>query len=52
MNISLPHVLHPESPAGKGFADLVFEPRKNSTLPAFIVELKWGASVEEAVEQM
>ena len=46
------YVLHRESPAGKGFADLIFEPRKNCTLPAFIVELKWGVSAEEAVKQI
>ena len=46
------YVLHRESPAGKGFADLIFEPRKNCTLPAFIVELKWGASAEDAVQQI
>lgn len=41
-----------EAPAGKGFADLVFEPRKNSSMPAFIVELKYDHSAEEAVEQI
>lgn len=41
-----------EAPAGKGFADLVFEPRKNSSMPAFIVELKCDHSAEEAVEQI
>lgn len=46
------YVLHREYPAGKGFADLIFEPRKNCTLPAFIVELKWGASAEDAVQQI
>lgn len=41
-----------EAPAGKGFADLVFEPRKNSSMPAFIVELKYDHSAEKAVEQI
>lgn len=41
-----------EAPAGKGFADLVFNPRKNSSTPAFIVELKCDHSSEEAVEQI
>lgn len=41
-----------EAPAGKGFADLVFNPRKNSNMPAFIVELKCDRSAEEAVEQI
>ena len=39
-------------PAGKGFADIVFEPNRNCNLPALIVELKWGHSAEEAVEQI
>ena len=30
-----------ELPAGKGFADLVFKPRKNCHSPALIVELKY-----------
>ena len=34
-------------PAGKGFADIVFEPNRNCNLPALIVELKWGHSAEE-----
>jgi len=41
-----------EAPAGKGFADLVFQPRKNFHLPAFIVELKCDHSAEDAVEQI
>jgi len=46
------YVMHREMPAGKGFADLIFEPRKNCNLPAFIVELKWNKSDEIAVEQV
>ena len=46
------YVLHRESPAGKGFADLIFEPRKNCSLPAFIVELKWNKSSGKAVKQI
>jgi len=41
-----------EAPAGKGYADLVFNPRKNSSMPAFIVELKCDHSAEETVEQI
>ena len=36
------YTLHREMPAGKGFADIVFEPNRNCNLPALIVELKWG----------
>lgn len=46
------YVMHRETPAGKGFADLIFEPRKNTNMPAFIVELKWGHSAEEALSQI
>lgn len=46
------YVMHRETPAGKSFADLIFEPRKNTNMPAFIVELKWGHSAEEALEQI
>ena len=46
------YTLHREMPAGKGFADIVFEPNRNCNLPALIVELKWGHSAEKAVEQI
>ena len=46
------YTLHREMPAGKGFADIVFEPNRNCDLPALIVELKWGHSAEEAVGQI
>ena len=46
------YTLHREMLAGKGFADIVFEPNRNCYLPALIVELKWGHSAEEAVEQI
>lgn len=41
-----------ELPAGKGFADIVFLPHKNSNLPALIVELKWDLSAEGAISQI
>ena len=46
------YTLHREMPAGKGFADIVFEPNRNCNLPALIVKLKWGHSAEEAVKQI
>ncbi len=46
------YVIHREMPAGKGFADLIFEPRRNCSLPAFIVELKRSQSDKTAVEQI
>ena len=42
-----------EMPAGKGFADLVFLPRKNHMdKPAMIVELKWDKSADSAIKQI
>lgn len=41
-----------ELPAGKGYADLVFRPRKNNSNPAMIVELKYDKSAEGALEQI
>ena len=46
------YTLYREIPAGKGFADIVFEPKRSCNLPALIVELKWGHAVEEAIEQI
>lgn len=40
-----------EMPAGKGFADLVFFPRKKNK-PPMVVELKWDKSVEGAIAQI
>lgn len=41
-----------EMPAGRGFADLVFLPRKEyPELPALLLELKWDKSVEAAIWQ-
>lgn len=41
-----------EMPAGKGFADLVFLPRKNHSGPAIIVELKCNETAQTALDQI
>ncbi|MGN0153991.1 MAG: AAA family ATPase [Lachnospiraceae bacterium] len=41
-----------ELPTGKGFADVVFLPRKYSDKPAMIVELKYDQSAEGAIAQI
>ena len=42
-----------ELPGGKGFADLVFVPRKKfADKPALVVELKWDKSAEGAIQQI
>lgn len=46
------YMLVREMPAGKGFADIVFLPRRNADKPAMIIELKWDKSADGAVEQI
>lgn len=41
-----------ELPSGKGFADIVFLPRKTSDKPAMVVELKYDESAVGAIEQI
>jgi hypothetical protein len=41
-----------ELPSGKGYADIVYIPRKNSQYPAMIVELKWNKTVQGAIDQI
>ena len=47
------YVIHRELAGGKGFADLVFIPRKKfQEKPAIVVELKWDKDVEGAISQI
>lgn len=46
------YTIERELPAGKGYADLVFKPRKNNSNPALIVELKYDKSADGALEQI
>lgn len=47
------YTVHREMVGGKGFADLVFIPRKRfQDKPALVVELKWNQSAEGAIEQI
>ncbi|MEE3450830.1 MAG: PD-(D/E)XK nuclease domain-containing protein [Acutalibacteraceae bacterium] len=41
-----------ELPTGKGIADVVFIPKRDTSLPAMIVELKWNESSESAIKQI
>lgn len=41
-----------EFPSGKGYADIVFLPRRRSGKPAMVVELKYNKSAEGAIEQI
>lgn len=47
------YTVHRELVGGKGFADLVFIPRKKfQEKPALVVELKWDKMVEGAINQI
>jgi hypothetical protein len=46
------YTLHREQPAGKGYADIIFRPRKYSDCPAMVVELKMNQSAESALAQI
>ena len=41
-----------ELPTGHGIADVVFIPKRDTSLSAMIVELKWNKSAESAIEQI
>lgn len=41
-----------EFPAGKGFADIVYLPRKKSDRPALLIELKYDQSADGAINQI
>lgn len=46
------YIMHRELPTGKGFADVVFIPRKNADSPAIVVELKHNKTSGAAIEQI
>ena len=46
------YVMLEELPAGSGYADVVYLPKKSSPLPVLIVELKWEQSADSALEQI
>lgn len=41
-----------ELPGGRGYADVVFVPKRHSALPAMVVELKWNRTAKAAIEQI
>lgn len=41
-----------ELPSGAGYADILYFPKKDTTLPALLIELKWNRSAEGAIEQI
>lgn len=46
------YLMFEELPAGVGYADIVYLPKKESVLPALVIELKWNRSVEGAIQQI
>ena len=47
------YTVYREFPSGKGFADMVYLPRKKfMDKPALVVELKWDQSAQGAVAQI
>lgn len=46
------YVIHREFASGKGFADLVLIPRRNTDSPAIIIELKYNQCVNTALDQI
>ncbi len=41
-----------EMPSGKGFADVVYLPKRGVDKPALVVELKWNEAVQGAIRQI
>lgn len=44
--------IYRELAGGKGYADMVFVPRRNVNKPAIIVELKWNKTASAAIDQI
>lgn len=41
-----------ELPSGTGYADLVYLPKKGSSRPAMLIELKWNQDIDTAIRQI
>ncbi len=41
-----------ELPSGHGYADVVFFPKKTSSMPLLLIELKWNKTEEGAIRQI
>lgn len=41
-----------EMPGGRGYADLVFLPKRGSSMPVMVIELKWNKTSKSAIEQI
>ena len=41
-----------ELPSGNGYADMVFIPKKGSSMPVILIELKWNKTKDGAIQQI
>ncbi|MFC2662398.1 MAG: AAA family ATPase, partial [Eubacterium sp.] len=41
-----------ELPSGRGYADIVYLPTKQSSKPPMVIELKWNKSADSAIQQI
>ncbi len=41
-----------ELPSGRGYADIVYIPKTDSSLPALVIELKWEKTANAAIDQI
>ncbi|MBR0396866.1 MAG: AAA family ATPase [Eubacterium sp.] len=41
-----------ELPSGRGYADLIYFPKKRTGMPALLIELKWEQNVKSAIDQI
>lgn len=46
------YIMHRELATGKGFADIVYIPRKTSNAPALVIELKHNQPADTAIAQI
>ena len=47
------YTVYRELPTGKGFADMVYLPKKKfPEKPALVIELKWDKTAESAIDQI
>lgn len=46
------YIIHRELASGKGYADIVFIPRRNVDKPAMVVELKYNKNADAAIDQI
>ena len=46
------HIKIDELPSGHGYADVVFFPKKTSSMPLLLIELKWNKTEKGAIRQI